>query len=75
MESAGNLGVLCTSAVLQPLVTEALIKRLEDVFPSAPTRATLHREVDFGIGQQEVIGYLRQLLIDQQTEPLDLEAL
>jgi hypothetical protein len=67
--------VLCASAVLQPLVTEGLIKRLEDVFPSVPTRATLQREVDFWIGQQEVIGYLRQLLVEQQTEPLDLEAL
>lgn len=61
--------------MLQPLVTEGLIKRLEGVFPSAPTRATLQREVDFWIGQQEVIGYLRQLLVEQQTEPLDLEAL
>lgn len=75
MESTGSLSVLCTSAVLQSLVTEGLIKRLEDVFPPAPTRATSHREVDFWIGQQEVIGYLRQLLAEQQSEPLDLEAL
>lgn len=75
MESTGSLSVLCTSAVLQSLVTEGLIKRLEDVFPPAPARATSHREVDFWIGQQEVIGYLRQLLAEQQSEPLDLEAL
>ena len=75
MESTGSLRVLCTSAVLQSRVTEGLIKRLEDVFRPAPTRATLQREVDFWIGQQEVIGYLRQLLAEQQSEPLDLEAL
>ena len=75
MESTGNLRLLCTTAVLQPLVTEGLIKRLEDVFPPAPTRATPQREIDFWIGQQEVISYLRLLLVEQQTEPLDLEAL
>ena len=75
MESTGSLRVLCTSAVLQSLVTEGLIKRLDDVFPPAHTRANLQREVDFWIGQQEVIGYLRQLLAEQQSEPLDLEAL
>ena len=74
MESTGSLSVVCTTAVLQSLVTEGLIKRLEDVFPPAPTRAT-RCEVDFWIGQQEVIGYLRQLLAEQQTESLDLEAL
>lgn len=75
MESTGSLRLLCTTAVLQPLVTEELIKRLEEVFPPAPTRATSQREIDFWIGQQEVISYLRLLLIEQQTEPLDLEAL
>ena len=61
--------------MLQPLVTEELIKRLEDVFPPAPTRATPQREIDFWIGQQEVVSYLRLLLVEQQTEPLDLGAL
>ena len=75
MESTGSLRVLCTSAVLQSLLTKELIKRLEDVFPPAPTRATPQREVDFWIGQQEVISYLRLLLIEQQNDPLDLEAL
>lgn len=75
MESTGNLRLFCTTAVLQPLVTEELIKRLEDVFPPAPTRATPQREIDFWIGQQEVVSYLRLLLVEQQTEPLDLGAL
>lgn len=75
MESTGNLKLFCTTAVLQSLVTDALIKRLEEVFPPAPTRATLQREIDFWIGQQEVINYLRQLRDEQQNEPLDLEAL
>lgn len=75
MESTGSLRLLCTTAVLQSLVTEELIKRLEEVFPPAPARATSHREIDFWIGQQEVISYLRQLFTEQQTEPLDLEAL
>lgn len=75
MESAGSLRLLCTTAVLQLLVTEELIKRLEEVFPPAPTRAIAQREIDFWIGQQEVIGYLRQLLSEQQSEPLDMEAL
>lgn len=75
MESTGSLRLFCTTAVLQLLVTEELIKRLEEVFPPAPTRATTQREIDFWIGQQEVIGYLRQLLVEQQSEPLDLETL
>lgn len=75
MESTGSLRLFCTGAVLQPLVTEELIKRLEDVFPPAPTRATPQREIDFWIGQQEVISYLRQLLAEQDSEPLNLEAL
>lgn len=74
MESTGSLSLFCITAVLHPLVTEELIKRLEDVFPSAPTRATSQREIDFWIGQQEVISYLRLLLVEQQTEPLDLGA-
>lgn len=75
MESTGNLKLFCSTAVLQSLATDALIKRLEGVFPPAPTRATPQREIDIWIGQQEVINYLRQLLDEQQNEPLDLEAL
>ena len=75
MESTSNLKLFCTTAVLQSLVAEELIKRLEGVFPPAPTRATAQREIDFWIGQQEVINYLRQLRDEQQNEPLDLEAI
>ncbi len=34
-----------------------------------------HREIDHWIGQQEVINYLAKLHEEQQSEPLNLEAL
>lgn len=34
-----------------------------------------HREVDHWIGQQEVINYLVKLQDEQQSDPLNLEAL
>jgi hypothetical protein len=73
--AAGRVRLFCITAVLRSLFVEELVKRLEDVFPPAPTRATPQREVDFWIGQQEVISYLRQLMVEQQDELLDLEAL
>lgn len=73
MESAGSLREFCTPAVLQPVVTDELIKKLKGVFPDAPGRSMSHRDIDHWIGQQEVIGYLEKLLEEQQSAPLSLE--
>jgi hypothetical protein len=61
--------------VLQPLVTDALIEKLRAIFPDVPGRSMSHREIDHWIGQQEVINYLAKLHEEQQSEPLNLEAL
>lgn len=61
--------------MLQPLVTDALIEKLQTVFPSQPSRSMGQRDVDFLIGQQEVISYLVKLREEQNTEPLNLEDL
>jgi hypothetical protein len=73
MESAGSLGLICTPAVLQPIITDELIKKLRGVFPDTPGRSMSHRDIDHWIGQQEVIGYLAKLLEEQQSDPLNLE--
>ena len=75
MESAGSLRLICTPAVLQPIVTVELIQKLKGVFPDVPGRAMSHRDIDHWIGQQEVIGYLVKLLEEQQSDPLNLEDL
>jgi hypothetical protein len=75
MESAGSLREFCIPAVLHPVVTDELIKKLKGVFPDAPGRSMSHRDIDHWIGQQEVIGYLKKLLEEQQSEPLNLEDL
>jgi hypothetical protein len=61
--------------VLQPLVTEQLIARLQDVFPAAPSRHMTVREVDHLIGQQEVVAYLQRLLEEEKDLPLNVEDL
>jgi hypothetical protein len=75
MESAGSLRLICTPAVLQPIVTVELIQKLKGVFPDVPGRSMSHRDIDHWIGQQEVIGYLVKLLEEQQSDPLNLEDL
>jgi hypothetical protein len=75
MESAGSLRLICTPAVLQPIVTDELIQKLKGVFPDVPGRSMSHRDIDHWIGQQEVIGYLVKLLEEQQSDPLNLEDL
>jgi hypothetical protein len=75
MESAGSLRLICTPAVLQPIVTDELIQKLKGVFPDVPGRSMSHRDSDHWIGQQEVIGYLVKLLEEQQSDPLNLEDL
>lgn len=55
------------------IVTDALIERLDQVFPAKPTRAMPPREIDHQIGQQEVIDYIKRLAQEQRTEPLALE--
>jgi hypothetical protein len=76
MESAGSLSLICTTAeVLQPIVTDELIQKLQAVFPDVPSRSMSHRDVDLWIGQQEVISYLLKLREEQQSDPLNLEAL
>ncbi|MEB3360688.1 MAG: hypothetical protein VKI42_01035 [Synechococcaceae cyanobacterium] len=60
--------------MLQPLVTEALLRRLAEVFPGAPTRSMTQREIDHWIGQREVLDYVASLHKTQADEPLDLEA-
>lgn len=57
------------------VVTEALIERLDQVFPEKPSRALSHRDLDHLIGQQEVIRYIKKLHAEQQAEPLQLEEL
>lgn len=62
--------------MLQPIVTEQLLAKLRDVFPSVPSRSMTIREVDYLIGQQEVISYIERLLDeDNRHGPLDLEGL
>jgi regulatory protein YycI of two-component signal transduction system YycFG len=61
--------------VLQPLVTDELLQRLEDVFPAAPSRSMSNREVDHLIGQQEVITYLQRLMEEEKDLPLNVEDL
>jgi hypothetical protein len=61
--------------VLQPLVTEQLIARLQDVFPAAPSRHMTVREVDHLIGQQEVVTYLQRVLEEEKDLPLNVEDL
>ncbi len=76
MEPPGSLSLFCTSAVvLQPIVTDELIRKLRDVFPDVPSRSMSHREIDHWIGAEEVIGYLARLLAEQQADPLNLEEL
>lgn len=75
MESAGSLRLICTPAVLLPIVTVELIQKLKGVFPDVPGRSMSHRDIDHWIGQQEVIGYLVKLLEEQQSDPLNLEDL
>lgn len=75
MEPPGSLRLICTGAVFQPIVTDELIQKLKGVFPDAPGRSMSHRDIDHWIGQQEVIGYLVQLREEQQSDPLNLEAL
>lgn len=61
--------------MLQPLVTDELLQRLEDVFPAAPSRSMSIREVDHLIGQQEVITYLQRLMEEEKDLPLNVEDL
>lgn len=61
--------------MLQPLVTEQLIARLQDVFPVAASRHMTTREVDHLIGQQEVVSYLQRLLEEEKDLPLNVEDL
>lgn len=61
--------------MLQPLVTEELINKLQDLFPAYPSRQMSQREIDHQIGQQEVIAYLQRLLESEKHEPLNLEDL
>ena len=76
MESAGSLRLICIPAeVLQPIVTDELIQKLQAVFPDVPGRSMSHRDVDHWIGQQEVVGYLLKLREEQQYDPLNLENL
>lgn len=76
MESTGSLRLICTAAdVLQPIVTDALIQRLQELFPAVASRAMSHRDIDHWIGQQEVISYLAKLQEEQKSDPLNLEDL
>lgn len=76
MESAGSLRLICIPAeVLQPIVTEELINKLQELFPAAISRSLSPRDLDILIGQQEVIGYLQKLLEEQKSDPLSLEDL
>jgi regulatory protein YycI of two-component signal transduction system YycFG len=61
--------------VLHALVTDELLRRLEDVFPAAPSRSMSVREVDHLIGQQEVIAYLQRLMEQEKDLPLNAEDL
>lgn len=61
--------------MLLPIVTEELINKLQELFPAAITREMSPRDLDMMIGQQEVIGYLQNLLEEQKSDPLNLEDL
>jgi len=59
--------------VFQPIVTEELIKKLQETFPGIPLRSMSHREIDQLIGNQEVIAYLQMLLEESTSETPNLE--
>lgn len=61
--------------MLHPLVTDQLLRKLQDVFPAAPSRNMTIREVDHLIGQQEVITYLQRLMEEEGDLPLNVEDL
>lgn len=47
---------------MNPIVTPELLKKLDQVFPACPDRSMGSREIDFRIGQREVVDYLHALL-------------
>lgn len=62
--------MICTAAVIQPLVTDELLAKLAELFPARPTRSMAHREIDHQIGQQEVITFLQRLREEQDDNLL-----
>tara|TARA_R100000458_G_C8231627_1_gene213160 strand:- start:79 stop:264 length:186 start_codon:yes stop_codon:yes gene_type:complete len=60
--------------VIQQLVTPELIERLDEVFPAVPDASMSHREIDQQIGTRQVVTYIKMLLKDQNSEPINLEA-
>lgn len=52
---------------LDPLVSDALLKRLEVAFPCNFDRSMTHREMDHTIGHQEVRDYLRRLHAEERA--------
>tara|TARA_B100000579_G_scaffold82851_1_gene64590 strand:- start:1782 stop:1976 length:195 start_codon:yes stop_codon:yes gene_type:complete len=53
-------------------VTDGLINKLKDAFPSIPLRSMSHREVDHLIGNQEVIAYLIMLKEEYENNEINL---
>ena len=58
--------------MLAPLVSKELLSKLRTTFPAAPDRRMELREIDWQIGQQEVIEYLQQLHSRDEHDPLEL---
>tara|TARA_R100001594_G_scaffold140038_1_gene184910 strand:+ start:475 stop:660 length:186 start_codon:yes stop_codon:yes gene_type:complete len=54
-------------------VTDALIDKLKEAFPSIPLRSMSHREIDHLVGNQEVIAYLIMLKEEHESKEINLE--
>ena len=52
-------------------VTDGLISKLKDAFPSVPLRSMSQREIDHLIGNQEVIAYLIMLKEEHESKEIN----
>jgi hypothetical protein len=52
-------------------VTDGLINKLKDAFPSIPLRSMSQREIDHLIGNQEVIAYLIMLKEEHESKEIN----
>jgi len=55
--------------VFEPLVSEALLSKLDEAFPLVLGPSMPHRELDQLIGKRQVIGYLKRLHEEGELQP------
>lgn len=54
------------AVILDPLVTDALLRQVDVAFPLRVDRSMTQRQVDHVIGQAEVVNYLRRLHAEER---------